>query len=201
MDFPKLKFSFTKSDTINIIIHGGSKGIESPFMEKLYKKSTVSGISTITFNFPYLDRGEENSSGEDLIEEQETIAQIINFISKFNFKEIKLIAKSLGGIVLAKYLQNYQKDLHGKKIEVVILGYVLGDIDLSDFKGNLTVIQGSNDRFGNAGAVRKDLSSKCLSEARVIEIEGADHSYRIPDTKEPRFEDEVVNLVFSNDDE
>ena len=127
MNMPKLKFSFTKSDTINIIIHGGSKGIESPFMEKLYKKSTANGISTITFNFPYLDRGEENSSGEDLTEEQETIAQIINFISQFNFKEIKFIAKSLGGIALAKYLQNHQEGLSDKEIEVVILGYVLGD--------------------------------------------------------------------------
>ncbi|BCX14213.1 MAG: hypothetical protein KatS3mg085_745 [Candidatus Dojkabacteria bacterium] len=170
-------------------------------MEKLYKKSTASGISTITFNFPYLDRGEENSSGEDLTEEQQTIAQIINFISQFNFKEIKFIAKSLGDIVLAKYLQNNQKDLHEKKIEVVIPGYVLGDIDLSGFKGNLTVIQGSNDRLGNADAVRKDLYSNGLSEARVIEIEGADHSYRISDTNEPKFEDEVVNLVFHYDDE
>lgn len=200
MDFPKFKFSYSKSDTINIIIHGGSKGIESQYMRKLYNRSATSDKSTITFNFPYLDRGEENSSGEDLVEEQETIAQIINLISPFNFKEIKFIAKSLGGIALAKYLQNHQESLKDKEIKVVILGYVLGDIDLSSFKGSLTVIQGSNDRFADADAVSRDLSSKDLLDTKVIEIKGADHSYRVPDTKEPKFEDEVVNLVFSEND-
>ncbi len=200
MSMPKLKFVYSQNDSLNVIIHGGSKGIESQFMRKLYDRSVSSGKSTITFNFPYLDRGEESCSGEDLVEEQETIAQMINLISPFNFKVIKFIAKSLGGIALAKYLQNHLEGLNDKEIEVVILGYVLGEIDLSNFKGDVMVIQGSNDRFGNANAVRKELSSKGLVEAKVIEIKGADHSYGVPDTKEPKFEDEVVNLVFSEND-
>ncbi len=39
MNFPKLKFSYTRIDTINIIIHGGSKEIELQFVRKLYDRS------------------------------------------------------------------------------------------------------------------------------------------------------------------
>lgn len=37
MIFPKLKFSFTKGNAINIIIHGGSKGIELPLWRNSIK--------------------------------------------------------------------------------------------------------------------------------------------------------------------
>ncbi|GAB4285971.1 MAG: hypothetical protein Kow0081_3940 [Candidatus Dojkabacteria bacterium] len=201
MNYPKIKFAYNQTDSIDIIIHGGSKGIESHFINKLFNASTNENHSTLAFNFPYLDRGDESSSGEELVEEQDTIDNILDFLKRFSFKKIHFIAKSLGGIVLAKYIANNGERLTSFEIEVTILGYVLGDIDLSGFTGRLTIIQGSNDRFGNADAVKDDLATKKLSEANVIEIEGADHSYRIPETKEPKFEDEVVSLVFSDNNE
>ncbi len=44
--------------------------MERDFIQKIINKSKLNNHSVIAFNFPYLDRNEDHSSGPDLIEEK-----------------------------------------------------------------------------------------------------------------------------------
>jgi hypothetical protein len=65
----------------------------------------------------------------------------------------------------------------------MIFGYDIGYIDLKTFPGKIVIIQGDKDKFGDIEAVKNDMK-------------GADHSYRVPETKEPIYEDEAVKMAF-----
>ncbi len=188
-------FSYnTDSDTLDVLLHGGSKGIESSFIQKLFKASQDNAHSVIAFNFPYLDRGEEQSSGPELQEELEVLKRVIEYASIKEYRHIRLIGKSLGGIV-ASYFSKKLPIHEQKKYSVIILGYVLGSVDLKEFTGNIVVIQGSNDKFGNIEKVKSDLEGLATKKITYINIDGADHSFRDLETKEPVYEDVVIEKV------
>lgn len=193
--YPKFFFTNQNSPVANIILHGGSKGIESDFIRKIFDRSVAEGFTTIAFNFPYLDRGEENPSGDELIEEVEALSKVVELLQGLGYSKINLIAKSLGGIVSSFYLKR-PSDVN---FNLTILGFVVGDVKLDDFKGKLIVIQGNNDRFGNIDAVRQELETQGITNATLINIQDADHSYR-DESKEPKFEDKAITRLFENID-
>ena len=82
-------------------------------------------------------------------------------------------------------------------IEVVVLGYVIGSVKTEALKGKLKlIIQGANDRFGNAAAVKDELTQHSL-EAAIVEVPDADHSYRNRQ-KEPIFQDKAIQILLKN---
>lgn len=93
------------------------------------------------------------------------------------------------------YLKNLPKE-ECKKFSIIILGYILGDVNLKTFPGKITVIQGEKDRFGNIEAVKHDLKDAVSQGIKYHQIDGADHSYRNPETEKPDYENEVVKLIF-----
>ncbi len=192
---PNLQFFYNKdSETLDIILHGVSEGMESTFIQKLVKKSKESKHSTVTFNFPFLDRKESNSSSPELKEELNTLNSVLSFINADYYKNINLIAKSFGGIVASYFLRDLPLNQHNR-YSITILGYVIGNVDLKTFTGKIRIIQGQMDRFGDIEAVKKDLKSAISKNIDFIEIPKADHSYRDPDTKESKFEDIAINEV------
>jgi len=184
----------SQSVILDIILHGGSKGIDSPFIQKLITASKNKGDSVLAFNFPYLDRGEENSSGPKLKEELAALKEVMNFCQASRFSHIRFIAKSLGAIVASYFLKSLEEKEH-HRYSIVVLGYIAGSIDLKGFNGKIAIIQGEKDRFGDINTVKKDMASSVSKDILYFEIKGADHSYRIPETKEPVYEDKVVRLL------
>lgn len=58
------------SKTVHLVLHGGGpEGVESPFIARVIDGVTTLKQSVFGFNFPYCERGEENSSGPELTEE------------------------------------------------------------------------------------------------------------------------------------
>ena len=173
-DLPTLQFFNKKdSDILNVLLHGGNFNIETSFMQKLFNLSIAKGRSAISFNFPYIDRGDTPSS--NLVEEIETLQKVLNFVGYNSYSHIHFIGKSMGAIVAGKFLK--QQNLDYEKCSITVLGYVVGGIDIKDFNGNITIIQGSEDRFGNIEKVKEDM--KVLDDkVRYFEINGADHSFR-----------------------
>ena len=190
---PRLKHLHNQTENIDVLLHGGSKGFDSEFITKIFNRSAQVGHSVIAFNFPYLDRGDDSSSGEELLDEQEALGQILNYLQPFGYKKIRFIAKSLGRIVLSKYVSKLSSE--DTDVEIVIIGYVLGDIDFTGYSGKISVIQGSEDKFGDDTAVKTDLEKQGIS-CNVIRIEGADHSYRTPGTKENTYVEEAISHIF-----
>lgn len=191
-------FHNSKADTINVVLHGSSKGIESLFIEKVFKTFKDLGQSVISFNFPYLERGQESTSGTDLKEEVDELKKILTFADASKYKHIRLVGKSLGAIVVSFYLKSLPQE-EQKRYSVIVLGYVKSEtgIDLRSFSGRIVVVQGEKDQLGNIEVVREDLKDAMSDDIQYFGIKGADHSYRDPDTKEPIYEDEVIEILQS----
>lgn len=196
MNLPNLKYFYNnKSKTLDVVLHGGSGGMDSNLINKIVDASRKSGNSVVAFNFAFFDRGEENSSGPELIEENGALQSVLDYCQSERFENIRLIGKSLGGVVAGSYFKKIDGD-QLKKYSLVIFGYDIGYIDLKGFPGRIIIIQGSKDKFGDIEAVKNDMAGAVSKNVTYLSVEGADHSYRIPETKEPIYEDEAVKLAF-----
>lgn len=180
--------------TVHLVLHGGGpEGVETPFITNIINSLSNKGSSVFGFNFPYCERGEENSSGEELTEEIEALNTVVKFLRDEGYEKIVIVAKSLGNIITSFWLEK-QPDAN---IEVIVLGYGIGSVKTEALKGKLKlVIQGANDRFGNAAAVKDELTQHSV-EAAIVEVPDADHSYR-NGQKEPVFQDKAIQILLEN---
>ena len=183
-----------KSDTLDVVLHGGSYSIDTPFMKKVFDICREKGHSVIAFNFPYLERGEENSSGAELKEELQALQHFLDFCEYKKYKKVRIVAKSLGGIVGSYYLDSLPKKDYSR-FSIIILGYVTGHVRLNNFTGEITIVQGEKDKFGDIKTVKKDLKNAISKNIKFIEIKNADHSFREPETKEPIYVDEAIDIL------
>lgn len=187
-----LKFVKNESDTLDVLLHGSSGGMNYSLMQKIFNECVKHGHSIANFNFPYFERGDEHSSGPELREELETLQVVLDKCSSKEHKHIRLIGKSLGAIIASYYVKSLSKE-EQSKYSIIIFGYVVGSVDLKDFEGKIDIIQGSEDKFGNIDDVKKDLKNTVSKNINLFEIKGADHSYK-NELKEPIFEDEAIGV-------
>src|SRR3989344_732107 len=196
MTLPNFKYFYSnKAEKLDVVLHGCSQGMDSGFMNKIIEASRKEGNSVVAFNFPYIERGEENSSGPELFEEIEALRNVLGYCQSEKYSCIRLIGKSLGGVVAAAYLKKLTAD-QMSKYSIIIFGYDIGYIDVKKFSGEIVIIQGSRDKFGDVEAVKRDIDRSASKDITYFSIEGADHSYRIPETKEPMYEDEAIKVAF-----
>lgn len=192
---PTLKHIVNKrSDTLDIILPGGSYGIETPFMQKIISTCIKNGHSVAAFNFLYYQRGEDQSSGPELKEEVSTLKKVMSECNAGSYKHIRFIAKSLGALVASFYLKSLSPE-EQEKLSIVILGLLTDCVDLTRFRGNITIIQGEKDKHGNISQVRNILKNSLSKNIKYFEIKNADHSYCDPTTKEPLYQDEVLKVL------
>jgi predicted alpha/beta-hydrolase family hydrolase len=183
-----------KSNFLNVILQGSNVGVNSPFLQKIFATCREMGDTTVAFNFPYFDREEDTSSGKELKEEIETLRHILQFTEYERFDTVRLIGKSLGSIVSSRYLESLSSD-EQTQFESIVLGYVTGEVALKKFTGKIVIIQGEKDKFGDIETVKKDLEGIISKDITYHQIAGADHSYRDPQTKEPLYENEVIEIL------
>lgn len=194
-NFPTFHYYYNpKSTVIDVLLQGGSYDINSPFMQRIFDDCKEFGHSVVAFNFLYFDRGEEHSSGPELKEELETIQRMLDFTGYKNYKRVRVIGKSLGGLVGSYYLSSISKE-EQSHFEIVILGYLTGDVRLHDFSGEITIIQGEKDKHGNIEAVKKTLEEALSKDIAYYEIPNADHSYKDPATDKPIYQNKVFKIL------
>lgn len=191
LDF--LHKNFIDSDCINVIVHGGSAGYESEFIQKIYQKSISAKISTLAFNFKYISRGEENPRNENLNEELADFNEVIKNLKDIGYSNFHIIAKSLGGIVSARFLNALDRSEHSD-YKITILGYVTGSVKLKNFSGQIDIIQGEKDRFGDIEAVKFDMREAISNQVYYYAVTDSDHSYR-NELKQPIYEDKAIGLI------
>lgn len=196
MSLPNFKyFHNNKAKTLDVVLHGGSQGMDSSLINKIVDASRKKSNSVVAFNFPYIERGEEKSSGPELIEEIDALQSVLDFCQVDKYKNIRLIGKSLGGVVAGHYLKKLDRN-QLEKFSLMIFGYDIGYIDLKSFPGRIVIIQGDKDKFGDVEAVKNDMKGAVSKQIIYLSVKGADHSYRVPETKEPIYEDEAVRIAF-----
>jgi len=196
MNLPNFKYFYNnRAKNLDVVLHGGSQGMDSGLINKIIEASRKNGNSVVAFNFPYIERGEEKSSGPELIEETDALQSVLNFCQADKFESIRLIGKSLGGVVAGHYLKKLDPN-QLDKFSLIIFGYDIGYIDLKTFPGKIVIIQGDKDKFGDVEAVKNDMKGAVSKDIVYLSVKGADHSYRVPETKEPIYENEAVKLAF-----
>ena len=144
------------SNTLSILLNGADYLMDSPFMTKLFESEKKKGHSAVSFNFPFQERGEDHSSGEELIEERGALKEILENYANIHVKKVRLIAKSLGSIVAIKYLESLPEEKQSK-YSLIILGTPLRYMTQIKFGVPVTVIQGSEDKNGGIEEVKKFL--------------------------------------------
>jgi predicted alpha/beta-hydrolase family hydrolase len=184
----------SNSDTLDILLHGATNGIDSHFMTTLYKTALKNVNSVLTFNFSYIDQNREFDKSEEMLKEcVEDLENIMKLVKNLNYKEIRFIGKSLGAIVASEYLKNsIDKDLY--EFSLVCFGYTLGHINIPNGLKNILVVHGEHDRFGNLDQVKQD--TKNLDNVEVIEIKNADHSFKEQSTDEPLYVHEAIAKLY-----
>lgn len=198
MSESKIKFVKTESDTLDVLLHGAGGGMGHSNMKKAFDVCIEKGHSVVNFNFPFFERGEEHSSGPELIEEIAKLKEVLDMCQASGYEHIRLIGKSLGAIIAAKYLSTLPLE-EQKRYSVVIFGYDTGMIDITTFPGKISTIQGEKDKYGNVEVVKNDLKNAASKDIEYFEIPKADHSYRDPETKEPIYEDQAIEVFKSLD--
>ena len=175
------------SEDVCLILHGASEGIESPFISQLWTALAENERSVLAFNLPYRDRGEDATSA-NLAEEVAALGSVVTGLRAEGYQTIRVIAKSLGAIITSFYLEATA----AREIKVAVLGYVIGEVKTVALAPQLElVIQGGRDRFGDAAAVRDEIGA---CPAKIVEIAGADHSYRNAD-REPEYQPEAIRSL------
>jgi predicted alpha/beta-hydrolase family hydrolase len=193
MTLDNLEHHYNKlpGDTAYIILHGIREGISDDLIQLVEKH--LQSKPYISFNFPYMTNHQDSPS-DGLVDEVAALTRVIDFLISEGYSELHMVGKSLGGVVSSRFLDTYEPSI-GLTIMVTILGYVIGDVDTKAVGPYLhTVVQGSEDRFGNAESVRQELASAGFGDVVVHEIKDADHSYRSPDGTD-KLKREAVSCV------
>ena len=190
-------FDSGSREGLDVILHGSSKGIEtSESIQKIFKTAKDLGRSVAMFNFPFIERNEKRKEGVGFDEEIATLKEVLKKCNASGYKKIRLIGKSLGGIVAAEYL-NGLGERDQEKYKLVILGYIPGATKVNGLVSKIIIFQGSEDRYGDIESVRKEVGA-VTENITVYGINGADHSFKDPATGEPRYFDKVLELLFMN---
>ncbi len=173
-----------------VLAHGAGAGQKSPFMVRVGSGLASRGISTATFDFPYMTAKRsmpdkppvlERTWRDAIAEAEKTFATLPLFIG----------GKSMGGRIATHVAAQDAGHLRG----VVLLGYPLHppgkpqqrrDAHLPSVNTPMLFVQGTRDAFGTAAEIAALLPS--LRQATLHEVAGGDHSFKTSgkkDTVEP----------------
>jgi uncharacterized protein len=173
-----------------VLGHGAGAGQSSPFMIRVAKGLASRGISTGTFDFPYMIAKRHMPDKPPVLEAtwREAIAEAA---ATFGGLPLFIGGKSMGGRIATQVAAGESNRLRG----VVLLGYPLHppgrpqqrrDAHLPAIDLPMLFVQGSRDTFGTAADIAALLPS--LRKATVHEVAGGDHSFKVSgkkDTLEP----------------
>jgi predicted alpha/beta-hydrolase family hydrolase len=173
-----------------VLAHGAGAGQSHPFMVRVATGLAARGISTATFDFPYMT-AKRNMPDKPPVLEDAWRKAIGAAGTELAGLPLFIGGKSMGGRIATHVAAQGCDGLKG----VVLLGYPLHppgrpqqrrDAHLPSVKEPLLFVQGSRDTFGTADDIAALLPS--LQNATVHEVAGGDHSFKTSgkkDTLEP----------------
>jgi predicted alpha/beta-hydrolase family hydrolase len=174
-----MSFNFIHFDnckTLNIVVHGSSKGIESSLLLKIKDKLSSEKQSFIFIEMPFIQN--QTKFSDDLEEETDYVEQILNQIDITKYTNLHFIGKSIGGMILHLYCTKHTELFLKYNINFTALGYLTrwynpGELNYSFIQ----IIQGENDENGKLKKIETVLS-RTSKNYKIYIIQGADHSYK-----------------------
>jgi predicted alpha/beta-hydrolase family hydrolase len=164
-----------------ILAHGAGAGQASPFLAKFARGMADRGISTATFDFPYM-RARRKLPDPPHVLENAWREALDAATSQLPGARIVIGGKSMGGRIASQVAAQGAPGISG----LVFLGYPLHppgkplqrrDAHLPRIAEPQLFVQGTRDAFGAASEIRDLLKS--LQRATLHEVEGGDHSFKV----------------------
>ena len=168
-----------------VFAHGAGAGQMSSFMVEASRGLASRHITTATFDFPYITAGRKVPDRAPVLEQawREAIEA-----ARSRMRDLPLFigGKSMGGRIASHVAAQGIGGLNG----LIFFGYPLHppgrpekmrDAHLPDIREPMLFIQGGKDPFGGGEEIRALLPR--LQRATLHEIEGGDHSFRVPGGK------------------
>jgi predicted alpha/beta-hydrolase family hydrolase len=167
-----------------VLAHGAGAGQRSPFMTATARALAARGITTATFDFPYMRTGRKVPDPAAVLEQawREAIDSA-RALDTFGGLPLYIGGKSMGGRIASRAADSNDLPIDG----LVFLGYPLHppgkpqqrrDAHLPSIMAPMLFVQGTRDAFGTADEIR-DLLPR-LRRAEIYEIAGGDHSFKVP---------------------
>jgi len=166
-----------------VLAHGAGAGQLSSFMVEAARGFARRGVSTATFDFPYITAKRKVPDRAPVLEQawREAIEA-----ARTQFRDLPLFigGKSMGGRIATHVAA---QKMGGAVKGVLLLGYPLHppgrpeqrrDAHLPEIKEPMLFVQGERDTFGGSDEINALLPR--LQDATVYEIPGGDHSFRVP---------------------
>ena len=181
----------TDSSTAALVLgHGAGAGQRSPFMASTAQALAARGIVTATFDFPYMTARRKLPDPAAVLEQawRDAIAAA-GEEPAFRGLPLYIGGKSMGGRIASQAAAAGELPIAG----LVYLGYPLHppgkpqqrrDAHLPSIAAPMLFVQGTRDAFGTADEIRGILPR--LQRAELHEVEGGDHSFKVPKTGMPQ---------------
>lgn len=171
-----------------VFAHGAGAGQMSSFMVEAARGLASRHITTATFDFPYITAGRKVPDRAPVLEQAWRDA-IEAARSRIRDLPLFIGGKSMGGRIASHVAA---QGIRGTSTlsGLIFFGYPLHppgrpeqvrDAHLPDIREPMLFIQGGKDPFGGGEEIRALLPR--LQRATLYEIEGGDHSFRVPGGK------------------
>jgi uncharacterized protein len=178
-----------------VLAHGAGAGQKSPFMVQVARGMARRSVSTATFDFPYIVERRKVPDRAPVLEAswREALAS-----ARAELGDLPTVigGKSMGGRIASHIAAQGVDGIDG----LVFLGYPLHppgrpeqrrDAHLPAIRQRMLFVQGSRDTFGTSAEIAALLPG--LKHATLHEVEGGDHSFKVPGKKD--LLEEIMDVV------
>ena len=168
-----------------VLAHGAGAGMDHPFMDGFSRAIVEAGVSTLRFNFPYVERGKRAPDPERVLRDA-WLAAFDAAASKAGSRAVLAGGKSLGGRIASMCLAD------GMPADgLVFLGYPLHppgkpdrirDEHLYRITVPMLFVQGTKDPFATQALLAK-VVRKLGDRATLESVDGGGHSFKVGGAK------------------
>jgi uncharacterized protein len=168
-----------------LLAHGAGAGQRHPYMVGTAERLRARGVSVVTFDFAYTERGGKLPDPNDALEA--CLRAVFDAVRSRTKGALFAGGKSMGGRIASQCAAKGTIDPRG----LVFLGYPLHppgkpaqrrDRHLPKIKAPMLFVQGTRDVFGTREEIAPLATSlaKTAKGTRFFEVEGGDHSHAVP---------------------
>jgi hypothetical protein len=184
-----------------VLGHGAGGGQSSHFMVLAAKQMAARGVTTATFDFPYvIERRKVPDKAPVLEASWRGAIEAARAHDAFRGLPLFIGGKSMGGRIASHVAASHAEGIRG----LVFFGYPLHppgrpdqrrDAHLPDVRVPMLFIQGTRDPFGSAGDIR-ELLPRLTSRASVHDVVDGDHSFKVRVSIAGRSQSAVFDEIF-----
>ena len=184
-----------------VLAHGAGAGQQSRFMVETSRALAGRGITTATFDFPYITKGRSAPDKAPVLEAAWRDA-IAAARAEKAFARLPLFigGKSMGGRIASHVAAQGVEGIAG----LVFLGYPLHppgrpdtrrDAHLPAIKEPMLFVQGTRDEFGTSAEIR-ELLPRLNPNTTLFEVADGDHSFKVRVKVTGRPQQAVIDEIY-----